>query len=523
MRLKLPSAALKRHGWEHSAPGTINSKAILIAMTELGGLQVILALTGLVRNKVAAVYLKTSGMGEWSQVLGIATIAFALVQFGMIVGLSRNTAAAKTAQERQQQLSAANTLTMLVTIAVLLTSFALFLAPASRLLLRDLGISPRLELALLFFIALVAPIEALRNNYLSFLQGILDIRGIAAKRSIAVVLATLAAIPLIAFLGVVGACLQFGLASLLLAVFLGHRCHQLGFHPLRFDWHRSVGVELAWLGAATVLMSFSASWVDVLVRGELIRYAGLSEAGIYQAAYLLSSQVTQISLGSIGVFSLASISTSKEPEILAQRLHVLYRVILPVTTVGLGLLGLLERPVVQLLFSSEFRSSAELLPLLLVGNSMQAASWVAGAPLLGCGRVGTWLAFQLTGSGLRYLVASLAIPVIGSQAIPLAFLAGQVFDLSTSLLFCSQKMNIRTSGSDLGKIGISAILPGVLALIGLHATPVIFAAGVLVLIAGGYALAPTQSSRCAAKAAQLAIRCWAPSCSPPADGSGSPK
>ncbi len=520
MRLSLPFAATRRQGREHSDFfGTLNSKAILVAMTELGGLQVVLALTGLIRNKVAAVYLKTSGMGEWSQILAIATIAFTIVQFGMIVGLSRNTAAATTAEERQRQLSVAGTLTMAVTLSVLLACFALFLAPASPLVLAHLGISRRLELALLLFIVLMAPIEALRNNYLSFLQGILDVRGIATKRSIAVIFATLAAIPLVAYLGVVGACLQFALGSLLLAVLLGQRCYQLGFHPLRFAWQRSTALQLAWLGIASLLMSFSYSWVDVLIRAQLIRCAGLSEAGIYQAAFLLSSQVTQIALGSIGVFSLASISTSHEPEVLAQRLHLLYRVILPISATGLGLLGLLERPVVRLLFSAEFTPSSELLPLLLVANSMQAACWVAGAPLLGCGRVGVWLALQLTGAGLRYVTASIFLPRIGTQAIPLAFFLGQILDLSTSLLYCSQKMQIRTSGPDLARIAISAVLPGVLALIGLHATPLAFTSGALLLAGGAVALAPAHSPRYAVKAVSLAFRGWQPSCSPTPDGS----
>jgi O-antigen/teichoic acid export membrane protein len=93
------------------------------------------------------------------------------------------------------------------------------------------------------------------------------------------------------------------------------------------------------------------------------------------------------------------------------------------------LLGLLERPAVQLLFSSQFNSSTIFLPLLLVGNAMQAACWVAGAPLLGCGRVRTWLALQIVGASIRYLLVTTLLPVIGTQAIPLAFLLEAVIDL----------------------------------------------------------------------------------------------
>lgn len=494
--------------------GVFTAKAILLAMTQLGGLQVILALTGLVRNKVAAVYLNTSGMGEWSQVQGVATLVFTVVQFGMVVGLSRNVAAAKSQIERQRQFAVANTLTITVVFVAVVAALALYFRPGGHQFLSNLGISPRLQPVLLLFIVLLAPFEALRNNFLSVLQGVLDIRGMASKRAIAVVLATLAAIPLIAMLGIPGACLQFALASILLAVLLGYRCHQLGYRPLRFEWDKRAGITLASLGAAALLAGFAYSWADVLIRAELIRYASLSEAGIYQAAFLLSSQVTQIALGSIGVFSLASTSKSTLPQVISAQLHLMYRVILPICTLGLGLLGLLEVPVIQLLFSAQFKSSSAYLPLLLIGNSAQAACWVAGAPLLGGGRVGIWLTLELGGACLRYFAAILLLPVIGTQAIPLAFLLGQAFSLSSALLFCSRSMKIRTPGTVLGKIGISVALPGVLAWIGQHPSPVTFGIGVIVLSAGAFALAPAQSSRCAARAVQVAARCWLPRSTP---------
>lgn len=485
----------------------LTSRSILVAMTQLGGLQIILSLSGLIRNKVAAVYLKTAGMGEWSQIQGVATTVFIIVQFGMIVGLSRNTAAATDHADRQRQLSVANTLTIAASLAAILVAIALFISPYSATFLSALGIQAPQELLLLLFVVLLAPVEALRNNFLSLLQGLLDIRGIATKRSIAVIIATLAAIPLVSLLGIAGACLQFSLTSILLAVLLGHRCYTLGYTPLHFQWEKAAVVSLATLGGASLLVSFGYSCVDVLIRSQLIQYAGLSEAGIYQAAFLLSSQVTQVVLGSIGVFSLASVSKSTDPDVISQQLHVMYKVVLPISAVGLGLLGLVGQPIVQLLFSPQFKSSSEFLPFLLAGNAVQAACWVAGAPLLGCGRVRAWLTLELVGASLRYLAAATLLPILGIQAIPLAFLLGQVFDLTASLIFCSRRMNIATSSGDLARIGFGSALPGTLALVGLRPTAITFSAGLIALGASAIILAPRQSSRFAGRTTAVAIDC----------------
>jgi PST family polysaccharide transporter len=483
-------------------------------MAQLGGLQIILVLTGLVRNKVAAVYLKTAGMGEWSQILGVAATVFLIVQFGMTVGLSRNVAAAKNDADRQRELSVANTLTTAVAFAVILAVLALAFTSSNDRLLGILGIPAKQKLALLLMVAVLAPIEGLRNNYLSFLQGVLDIRGIATKRGAAVILTTLAAVPLVIVFGITGACLQFAVASALLAVLLGHRCHQLGYRPLEFRWSKSAVVGLASLGGASLLAGFAISLTDVLIRSQLIHYAGLAEMGLYQAALLLSSQVTAVVLGSIGVFSLASISRSTDPMVIRRQLQSMYKVILPISAISLGLLGLLERPILHLLFSSQFQSSSMFLPLLLVGNSVQAACWIAGAPLLGCRKLRTWLSLQIMGAVLRYWIAVAFLPKIGAQAIPLSFVMGQIFDLTGSIVICSLLLRIRTSGADLARMAITSALPGGLALIGISATPATFSIGAVILAAGAVALAPAQASRAAVKAMGIATRCF-PSAEPP--------
>jgi PST family polysaccharide transporter len=485
-----------------------------MAMTQLGGLQIVLVLTGLIRNKVAAVYLKTAGMGEWSQILIVVSTVYIIVQFGMTVGLSRNVAAAKNDEDRQRELAVANTLTTAVAIAAILAVLALAFTSSNDWLLGILGIPVKQKLALLLMVAVLAPIEGLRNNYLSLLQGVLDIRGIATKRGVAVILATLASVPLVIVFGIAGACLQFAVASALLAILLGHRCHQLGYRPLEFRWSKSTVAGLASLGVASLLSGFTFSLTDVLIRSQLIHYAGLAETGLYQAAILLSSQVTAIVLGSIGVFSLASISRSTDPLVIRRQLQSMYKVILPISAISLGLLGLLERPIFHLLFSSQFQSSSVFLPLLLVGNSVLAANWIAGAPLLGCGKVRAWLTLQIVGAVIRYWIAVAFLPKIGTQAIPLSYLVAQVFDLTACLVICSVQLKIMTSRADIARMAISSALPGGLAVMGVSPTPTTFCIGAVILAASAVALAPEHASRAAVKAMVITTRCF-PSYKPP--------
>jgi O-antigen/teichoic acid export membrane protein len=192
----------------------------------------------------------------------------------------------------------------------------------------------------------------------------------------------------------------------------------------------------------------------------------------------------------------------------------MYKVILPISAISLGLLGLLERPILHLLFSSQFQSSSMFLPLLLVGNSVQAACWIAGAPLLGGGKVRAWLTLQIMCGVTRYCVAVAFLPKIGTQAIPLSFLVGQLIDLIASVVICSVQLKIKTSRADLARMILCSALPGGLAMIGISATPTTFCIGAVILAAGAVALAPAQASRVAVKAMGIASRCF-PSSEPP--------
>jgi len=200
--------------------------------------------------------------------------------------------------------------------------------------------------------------------------------------------------------------------------------------------------------------------------------------------------------------------------VIRRQLQSMYKVILPISAISLGLLGLLERPILHLLFSSQFQSSSVFLPLLLVVNSVQAASWITGAPLLGCGKIRAWLTLQIVGAGIRYWIAVIFLPKIGAQAIPLSFVVGQIFDLIAGLVICSVQLKIKTSRADLARIAISSVLPGGLAVMGIFPAPATFCIGAVTLAASAVALAPAHASRAAVKAMGIASRCF-PSSDPP--------
>jgi O-antigen/teichoic acid export membrane protein len=416
---------------------------IMTALTQLGLMQFAVAAGGVVRNKVMAVYLKPDGFGEFTQVFGIAAAVYGFVQFGMAVGLSRNVAATQERKDRQRQLDSANLLTVGLALGCLALLAPLLLTNASNTALTALGVRPGFEQkAMLLLLLLVAPIEALRNNYVSFLQGIVDVKGLSSKRSLAIVASTVVAVPLIALFGATGACIQAFVASLFLALLLGRRCRTMGYAPLGFVWDKTTIVALTSLGAASLVILFAHNFMDTIIRAHLILTAGLAVNGLYQAAFTLSSQIAAVVLGSIGTYAVATLSQTTDKNVIMAGLEDLLRVVLPVSTIGLAGVGLLSEPFFSVLFSSQFREGTKFLPLLLVANYIQVASWVAGAPILGCRLIFTWIAIQLTSVAIRYFLAVLWSPVIGVYAVPAGFLTAMTFDVVANMFVCKFRLGV---------------------------------------------------------------------------------
>jgi O-antigen/teichoic acid export membrane protein len=428
---------------QETPAGLGGKRRILEVLLQLGLMRIAVSLSGLVRNKVMAVYLKPDGFGEFTQLVNIVEVVNVFVQFGMLVSLNRNTAAASGQAGRQRQLETANFVTISLAVGSLSLILPLLLSSAGNTVLMNLGVYPGFrQKMVLLALFLIAPIEALRVNYISFLSGLVDIKGISSKRSLAVIASTAIAVPLIAVFGITGACMQTAIASLFLAVLLGSRCKQQGYKPLALSWHKDAAKTLAYLGIASLLSGFALNATDTVIRAYLILHWGVAENGFYQAAMSLSGQVTAVILTSVGTYAVGTLCQTRDPKTLTVRIEELLRVVLPVATISLGAVGLFSRPLFSLLFSTQFHEGARFLPLLLASNYVQAAAWVVGAPLLGCGLVRTWTIIQLVGAAIRYVAVDFLSPALGPYSVPAGLFAAMLFDLLVNIAFCRRPIGV---------------------------------------------------------------------------------
>lgn len=391
-------------------------------------MQLVIAGTAIVRNKVLALRLGPDGFGEFMQVTLIVLSAAVVAAFGFGMSLNRNVAAASSDEARQRLLAQANAVNLSLSALILLVLLLTLLVQPHVLGAVGLSAEPAVVLALVIVVAVV-PLEAAVQHRVAFLTGVLDIKGMTAGRSLALAIGTAIGVPIVWFFGLAGAAAQMTLLTLTILVLLDRRCRRIGFRPWALAFDLASLRVLVGFGVASLTAGFALQFSDVVVRSALIRSTDLAQNGIYQAALSITHQVKAIVLGSVGSYALATLSHDVTREQVIETSNRLLSAVLPIAAVALAALGLLSGPALVLLYSADFLPAQQVLPWLLAADFVHVSIWVLGAPLLALGRVRVWLVLELVYVSAR-VVASLALlPTFGVVGIAIGHTLATILHL----------------------------------------------------------------------------------------------
>lgn len=407
-------------------------RSILINLLQLGGMQLVMAFTAIVRNKVLALRLGAEGYGEFSQLSLLALASSVFVAFGLGLSLNRNVAATTDVSARQRYLAQANTINL--SLSALLLTAALVILIAQPALLGMAGLPPRPEVRMAgLLLLLFIPLEAAMQHRVGFLTGMMDVRGLTGRRSLALLIGTAVSVPLVWWFGLVGATTQLVILAVTNVVFLDRRCRSLGIRPWALVWDTFVLRYLAGFGLASLMAGFAQQTVDVVVRSSLIRTVDAAQNGIYQAALSITHQVKAVVLGSVGSYAIATLSQDTSKENMTAVANRLLRAVLPIAAVALGGLGLLSGPVILILYVRDFLPAQSVLPYLLTSEFLNVVSWVCGAPLLASRWVRTWLAMELVYAAVRAASALWLLPLLGTTGVAVAYLIATALHMTITV------------------------------------------------------------------------------------------
>ncbi len=297
----------------------------------------------------------------------------------------------------------------------------------------------------------------------ALIQGVRRIGDLAKADILAAVFGTALSIPVIYYFGERGiVCIIFTVSATAIATSWWY-CRKLKLPRVRLSFSQSVSEAgpLVWLGLALMLGSLISLGVQYLARVLVVRYEGLSAAGIYHAAYTLSILYVGLILNAMLTDFYPRLSSA------AHDLAECRSLINKQAEVGLlfvvpGVLAIMAfAPLVIVIFySSRFMDAVDLLRWMMLGGVLQAVTWPLGYMIRaqGNGRLVFWT--ELYAGGLQLGLAWLGIALFGLLGIGISFFARDLFYLLLIYWIVRKNYRFTFSGATLQVFIISVLATG---------------------------------------------------------------
>jgi len=350
------------------------------AVAWFGASSVIGTVIQVAKGKFGALVLGPEGVGILGQLTNLWSLFSTISGLSFFNGIIQRVASGIRDDDQLVVARQFSTSLLFLTLFSCVTSLlgAILASPLSHLIFSDNG----QRAGLVALILLSIPFGVTSQTYRSLLTGHSLVRPVVKAQVAADVLGVLVFIPLLLSYGMWGAVAAFGLLqvfklALQVRVVALHVGRQFLLPSYRlFDW-KEVRRNVTF-GANGILMQVMGIGSAIMVVRLIITSSGMEAAGIYSAAWKVSALYFGAIYAAAGGYFLPMLVATKTNIELSERVNEtasLYLYLLPPAVIGLVVSG---REILTVLFTSEFRTAAVLMALMLPADLLRITSETKG-------------------------------------------------------------------------------------------------------------------------------------------------
>lgn len=347
------------------------SQRIIKATGLFGGTQILSILCSIIRAKAISLFIGPAGVG----LLAVWTSAIEMICSASNNGLRnscvRDVANAKTASRVSLIVTVIRRFTLWLALA--LAAFSIFASP----LLSHISFGDFSHFYGFILLAIVILVNTLTNSEHAILQGSSRLKSIAKISIFSSIATIVVTVPLFYF---------FKENSILPAIIIGYLiAYATTLYYRNTDISATaVTAKTVWNEGSTFIkfgifmtIGISATTLtNYIFISYLNAYAGTSEVGLYQAGYSMVNRYAGLVLAALGMEyfpRLSSVASSKlrTKIFVSQEIHISLLILTPIITIFM----LLRSLIIEILYSSEFLSIANLVMWLLLGMLLRTISW----------------------------------------------------------------------------------------------------------------------------------------------------
>lgn len=388
-----------------------------------------LATSNILKGKLLAVFLGTTGVGLIAQLMIFQNLLVTFSLFGISVGVVKYIAEFNSGGNSLKVQSAIySSITIVLFFALLsILIISIFATKFSILILND-----PIHKNLFLVIAIGIPFGALWRLYTSFFNGFKDVRGYTLTSILVGTFGILVLIPFLYFGKFKGAVFYlpaiFGVNLIIALLFFATRYKNLFSNmSIKLFLNSNVMKLLLAVGIVNLIMSNSDQVVLLFLRSDIIRSFGIAKNGIYQAVYGLSQQSMNVALGFIGIYAFPRVCELKKYDLINLETNRVVKLTLIFMTIIGALMILFRRYLILVFLSPDFLPAEGLFKYQMTGTLFKSLSFAVSVPTLVVANKKVWLYFGLSGT-IAYLLFFLILkPIYGFEAIAIAYLLVGIF------------------------------------------------------------------------------------------------
>lgn len=162
--------------------------------------------------------------------------------------------------------------------------------------------------------------------------------------------------------------------------------------------------------------------VLLIVRAMIVQNGGLQEAGLFDVAWALSMAHVMLFLSSLSTYYAPRIGEIDDQQERVIVIQDTMRLATLVTVPSVVSVIVLKPLVVEILYSTQFTPSIEIMRWMLIGDYLKVASWVLSIPAVMCGHIRTYFLGEILWNAGFLIASTIAIFIFGNiQGIGIGF------------------------------------------------------------------------------------------------------
>jgi len=397
----------------------------------LSGLSTIVKLlSGLVINKIIAIYIGPAGIGLIGQFQNFLAIITTVGNGAINSGVTKYVAEYNEIESKRRNdlISSAFLIAFVCSIIVGLITI-IGSAFFSQLILQTKEYS-----SIFKYLGITLIFISFNSIFLSILNGLKEIKTYIIINIVSSIMSLIIMVYLTVEYGILGALFSLVIVQslILLITIIAYKKIKLNLtFTINKNFNKIYYQKLLAFSLMTFVAVISGSATQILIRNHIINYFSIVEAGYWQSVWMISTMYLLIITTAFSTYYLPRLSEIHILSELRKEIITGYKVILPFVFIAALSIYLLRDIIILILFTPAFNSMRNLFAYQMIGDFFKMASWSLAFLMIAKAKTKLYILTEIIFSVTLYILTMIFMNISGLVGVTHAYALNNLLYLIT--------------------------------------------------------------------------------------------